>query len=86
MTEGEKPVRRFRAGSVRASIWQNEEQDETGEVFTVFNVKVDRSYKDAEGNWQSAVGFRARDLADLEMVLFKAREFASLKEEDPAEE
>jgi len=86
MAEGEKPVKRFRAGSVRANVWENEKQDETGEVFTVFNVKVDRSYMDAEGKWKSAEGFRARDLADLEMVLFKAREFVSLREEDPAKE
>ena len=79
-------MKRFRAGSVRASVWRNEETDDNGEAFSVFNVQVDRSYKDADGNWQSTTGFRSRDLADLELVLFKAREFVSLKEEDPAEE
>ena len=83
MANGNRPIMEFRAGSVRASIWHDEASRGTNETFSVFSVRVERRYKDAAGNWQSASSFRRRDLADLEMVVFKAREYISVNEREP---
>jgi len=83
MAQGDRPVKEFRAGSVRASIWQNQVVDKNDRSFNIFTVRVERRYKDNEGNWQSSMRFMRSDLADLELVAFKAREFISLHEREP---
>ena len=79
-------MKEFRAGSVRASIWQDEIAGKDEEAFSVFSVRIEKRYKDATGNWQSTTRFKRGDLADLELVAFKAREFISLNEREPQEE
>ena len=86
MAQGDKPVKEFRAGGVRASIWQDEIAGKDEEAFSVFSVRIEKRYKDATGNWQSTTRFKRGDLADLELVAFKAREFISLNEREPQEE
>jgi len=86
MAQGDKPVKEFRAGSVRASIWQDEIAGKDDESFSVFSVRIEKRYKDASGNWQSTSRFKRGDLADLELVAFKAREFISLNEREPEKE
>jgi hypothetical protein len=83
MAQGDKPVKEFRVGSVRASIWQDEIAGKDDEPFNVFSVRIEKRYKDATGNWQSTTRFKRGDLADLELVVFKAREFISLNEREP---
>ena len=86
MAQGDKPIKEFRAGSVRASIWQDEIAGKDEEAFSVFSVRIEKRYKNATGNWQSTTRFKRGDLADLELVAFKAREFISLNEREPQEE
>jgi hypothetical protein len=83
MAQGDKPVKEFRAGSVRASIWQDEVAGKDEEAFSVFSVRVEKRFKDAMGVWQSTNRFKRRELADLELAVFEAREFTSLSERDP---
>jgi hypothetical protein len=83
MAQGDKPVKEFRAGGVRASIWQDEIPGKDDESFSVFSVRVEKRFKDAQGVWQSTNRFRRSELADLELVVFKAREFVSLNEREP---
>ena len=86
MAQGNRPVKEFRAGGVRASIWEDQAVGKSGEPFRAFSVRVERRYKDADGNWQSSTRLRRSELADLELVVFKAREFISLNERDPEKE
>jgi hypothetical protein len=86
MAQGDKPVKEFRAGSVRASIWEDEVTGRDEETFSAYSVKVEKRYKDASGNWQSTARFKRGDLADLELVVFKAREYISLNEREPGKE
>jgi hypothetical protein len=86
MAQGDKPVKEFRAGSVRASIWEDEVVGRDDEPFSAFSVKIEKRYKDATGNWQSTTRFKRSDLADLELVVFKAREYISLNEREPGKE
>jgi len=80
MAQGDKPVKEFRAGGVRASIWRDEIAGQGDEPLEVFSVRVEKRFKDAQGVWQSTNRFRRRELADLELVVFKAREYVSLHE------
>ena len=86
MAQGDKPVRQFSSGTVRASVWSDQGKSKDGQTFDVFRVRVDRRYKDPQTGWQSAKGFRPSDLADLELVASKAREFLLLKEREPGKE
>ena len=86
MAQGDKPIKEFRAGSVRASIWRDEVSGEGAEAYEVFSVRVEKRYKDGTGAWQSTTRFKRADLADLELVAFKAREFLSVKEREPDSE
>ena len=65
---------------------QDEVAGKGGEPFSVFSVRIEKRYKDATGNWQSTTRFKRGDLADLELVVFKAREFVSLNEREPSEQ
>ena len=82
MAVGDKPIKVFSAGAVRASVWQSEAIGKNNQPFNVFSVKVEKRYRDASDNWQSTVCFNRGDLADLELVVFKAREFTSLGKEE----
>jgi hypothetical protein len=86
MAQGDKPVKEFRSGGVRASIWRDEVPGQGEEPFEVFSVRVEKRFKDAQGAWQSTNRFRRSELADLELVVFKAREFISLNEREPEKE
>lgn len=86
MAQGDRPVKEFRAGSVRASIWQDEVAGKDDETFSVLSVRIEKRYKDATGNWQSTTRFKRGNLADLELVALKAREFISLNEREPEKE
>jgi hypothetical protein len=85
MGYGDKPVKEFRAGPVRAAIWQDEATGRNEEPYSVYSVRIEKRYKDASGNWQSTTRFMRGELADLELVVFKAREFISLSEREPEE-
>jgi len=80
-----KPVKEFSAGSVRAAIWENE-RGSNGNAFISHTIRVERRYRDNEGEWQSTNGFHKGDLPNVELVVRKAFEFLSMQERDPQEE
>lgn len=64
MTTSTKPIDRVRFGSVQSAIWKN--QDEEGR--TRYNATYERSYKDANGEWQSTGSFGRDDSLVLAKV------------------
>jgi hypothetical protein len=80
-----KPLKEFAAGSVRATIWENEREN-GDETYTAFAVQVERTFKDQYDTWQATNRFRRRDLPDLELFVRKAHEFVALREREPQEE
>lgn len=79
---GNKPLAKFKAGAVVATIWANSAQGATGEV--VYNsITLDRRYQDKDGKWQSTSSMRVNDLPKAALVLQKAYEHLVIKE--PAE-
>jgi len=66
----EKPEKKFKAGPVSSTIWQN--NHEKGAFYTI---SISRNYKDKEGNWQSTNSLRLNDLPKATVVLQKAYEY-----------
>ena len=80
------PEKKFRAGSVSATIWVNHGKDSEGRETTYKTVSFERSYLDKEGNWQTTNSLRVTDLPKAVLVLNKAYEYLSLSDGDHHEE
>ena len=74
------PEKKFRAGSVSATIWLNHGQDSEGKTTSFRTVSFERNYLDKEGNWKSTNNLRTSDLPKSILVLSKAYEYLALKD------
>ena len=77
MGEGNSPLKKFRAGGVTATIWENKTQKD-GKDITYNTVNIERSYKDKDDKWQTTNSMRVTDLPKVELVTRKAFEFLAL--------
>lgn len=77
-----KPLKKFAAGGVVATIWENSGKNKDGEKYTYHTVNVDRSYKDSDDEWQKTSSFRLNDLPKVELVSREAYAFLALKGDD----
>ncbi|MCF7798702.1 hypothetical protein K9M74_02260 [Candidatus Woesearchaeota archaeon] len=75
------PERKFRASPVTATIWANEGKTKDGTSNLFRTITLERSYKDKENIWQTTNSFRVNDLPKAALVLNKAFEYISIKEE-----
>ncbi len=86
---GNKPIRRFRAGAINASVFENLTMVKGIET-KIYNVVVSKTYKDKEGNWKSSHSFSAfYEIPKVILLLKKAYEFVAMmsnSEEEEAEE
>ena len=64
MSSGKQPATKVSMYPVSAAIWRNETKD--GKAF--YSVTFERSYKDADGKWQSSDSFNDGDLMLLAKV------------------
>jgi hypothetical protein len=76
-----QPVKKFRAGGITATLWENKGEFK-GQENTFVSVVLRRSYKDKENQWQESDSFRKNDLPKAILVLNKAFEYIAMKEED----
>ncbi|MFH1450977.1 MAG: hypothetical protein ABIF92_03275 [archaeon] len=74
------PEKKFRAGGVSATIWQN-----TSEKGNYATVKLSRSYLDKDKAWKETNSFKQTDLPKAVLVLQKAYEYLQLKGDGPKE-
>ena len=75
------PEQKFRAGSVSATVWLNAGQDKDGKPTTFKTVSFERSYLDKDGNWQTTNNLRVTDLPKAILVLSKAYEHLTLRDD-----
>ena len=75
-----QPEKKIRSGAISATIWNNEQESQTGPV-KYRTVSFERSYKDKNGQWQSTNKLRAGDIPRAVLVLNKAYEYISLGED-----
>ncbi len=78
----QKPTKSFRAGSIRASIWENEVKLDNGQVTNMPKICVERRYKNEQGEWHSSNHFNINELAKLQAVIRAAFECLVLRERE----
>ena len=78
-----RPIKAFHAGTIRASIWRNEvEQD--GRTVVRHSIRIDKDYFDAQRReWQRSECLFVNDLPRVRLVAGKAFEFITLREREP---
>jgi hypothetical protein len=77
MNEMNKPIKKFRAGAISATVWENHSV-KNNETITYSSITIERAYKDKDGKWQSTSSYRVMDLPKVELVTRKAYEFLAM--------
>ena len=62
MPKTNKPIEKVRYGNVTISIWENETEDQEGKKRTNYSVSLQKSYKDAKGEWQNSNTFFVNEI------------------------
>ena len=78
---GNKPEKKFRAGGISATVWQNNGQNKNGEPVTFRTISLERNYKDKNEEWKSTNSFRITDLPKVALVANKAYEYIVMSDE-----
>jgi hypothetical protein len=69
---GVAPALQSKEGTINAACWTKELSTKEGELFTAYDVKIDRSFKDAKDDWQHSQALHVsgeRDLQNLSIVV-----------------
>ena len=83
----QRPVKEFRAGTIRAAIWRNEILGDDGETTTRYSVRVEKTFRDSRSEqWRQTDYFFTDELPQLRLVADKAYEFIALREREPDSE
>lgn len=80
------PYKKFRAGPIVATVWENEAENKDGQKVKYKTISFERSYKDKNDEWQTTNSLRTNDLPKAILVLGKAYEFLALTETETEEE
>lgn len=72
------PEKKFRAGSVSATIWLNKGKSKNGDDTEFRNITIERNYRDQDDDWQTTNSFRLNDLPRVALVAQKAYEYLVL--------
>ncbi|MFC1753085.1 hypothetical protein ACFL96_06780 [Thermoproteota archaeon] len=76
--EQNKPEKKFRAGAICATVWNNSGVNQSGEIREYKTISFERSYKDKQGDWQKTHHLRTGDIPRAILVLHKAYEHIAL--------
>tara|TARA_Y100000310_G_scaffold341396_1_gene440399 strand:+ start:1556 stop:1828 length:273 start_codon:yes stop_codon:yes gene_type:complete len=79
---GNTPEKKYRAGSISATVWSNKGQNKTGEAVEFKTISLSRCYRDEKGDWQNTASLRIGDLPKAGVVLQKAYEYLILNEQE----
>ncbi len=83
--EKQKPNKTFRAGSVRASVWDNELVSSTGEKVNRPRVSIERRYKNEHGEWVSSNHYSVNELPRVQAVVQAAFNYLVLTDRENGE-
>ena len=67
------PVKKFRAGTVSAALWENEATVK-GKTVTMLKASIERRYRDSSGTWKSSNSFSRNEIPLAIYCLQKAFE------------
>ena len=77
-----KPEKKFQAGGIEASIFENE-VEQNGKPIKIKKVAFQKRYKSNDGSWKSTGSLDMNDLPKAILVLSKAYEYLALSPESP---
>ena len=72
--EPNKPYKKFRAGNISATIWQNERIaiiNGRSTKYINYSVTLERGYKDKDGNWKNTHSLDVSDIPKANALLAK---------------
>ena len=79
--ENNKPKKKFNAGAISATIWENQAVNKTnGSPVSYSTISLQRGYKDKDGAWKSTNSLRVADIPKAILVLQKAYEDLTLRQ------
>ena len=70
MSENKAPVKKFRCGSIVASIWENELKDKR----VLLSVTLQKTYKDGD-EWKESKSYTVNDLPKVKNILEKSFDY-----------
>jgi hypothetical protein len=76
---GNRPLTKFKHGSVEATIFENKVQ-KGGTSFTVKKAVLQRNYLDKNNQWQTTSSLDVNDIPKAILVLTKAYDFLTTSE------
>jgi hypothetical protein len=79
---GSVPKFQAREGAINGACWAKERSTKEGELFTAYDVKLDRSYKDANDEWQHSQALNIRGARDLKNLIVVANDLLTQIEKD----
>jgi len=79
------PEKRFSTGAISATVWKNQRQGKTGELFESHSVSLQRRYTDGSGKWMTTNSLRVNDLPKAALVLAEAYKYIVLQSAHAAE-
>lgn len=83
---GNKPIRKFKAGGITASVFENKTSAKGFEA-KIYNVVVSKTFKDKEGNWKTSFSFSVfNEIPKVQLVLSKAYEYVAMLSNKEGEE
>jgi len=80
--ETKRPEKNFAAGGVRLAVWKNTAKANDGQKTEYYTVKLERRYKDQNGDWQSTAALNVNDVPKARLLLEKAYEHLVLKSDE----
>jgi len=80
--EKNMPEKKFRAGAISATVWENQGTTKEGTATTFRTISLERCFKDKEDKWQNTKTLRINDLPKAMVVLNKTYEYLVLKGEN----
>jgi len=75
-----KPEKKFQAGALEASIFENE-VNQNGKNFKIKKVAFQKRYKSSDGSWKSTGSLDISDIPKAILILSKAYEYLVLNSE-----
>jgi len=63
---GNEPVLKVQQGQMSAAAWSRKVERDNGASFEQLSVKIEKRYRDADGNWKSSTSYTPTELLRLQ--------------------
>lgn len=83
---GNRPVKKWRIGSIECNVWENEKEASDGTIFGFKTVSLKKSWKQNDVWHDAQIQLRRNDIQKAIIVLQKAQEELLLNSEAQEEE